>query len=184
MNNSKTRIKIISKLDEWYELISDSRYRILSINQSNPSVLQVVYCEKKEMQSGCNQTNIPLAAFVTYYAHLGEFGDELDGKYIKEFVAAGAKNYAKHLSDDTTECIVKGFQLSFLASLSVNFETIKNIVKHDNSKVLRVDQLKIRRNNKEWMLHTSIAEKEYGMVYDKRILYDDLTTRPYGYIEN
>ena len=39
--------------------------------------------------------------------YLGDFTDELKGQYITEFVSAGDKNYAKLLSDGSSECVVK-----------------------------------------------------------------------------
>ena len=113
--------------------------------------------------------------------YLGQFTDELNGKFITEFVSAGAKNYAKLLNDGTSECVVKGFQLSYVANLNINFESIKEIVLNDNKKNLFVSQSKINRNRKNWELYTSELEKTYGMVYDKRILLNDFTTLPFGY---
>ena len=114
--------------------------------------------------------------------YLGEWTDELDGKYIVEFVSAGAKNYAKLISDNSTQCVVKGFQLSYTASKTINFASIKNIVLNDNKKALFASQSKIKRDKKEWSLVTCDMNKEYNMVYDKRILNKDFTTYPYGFI--
>lgn len=112
--------------------------------------------------------------------YLGEFTDELDGKHIVEFVSAGPKNYSKLLNDGKCESVVKGFQLNYTASKVVNFESIKNIVLKDRSP-LYVKQPKIMRSTKTWDLSTSFIDKQYNLIYDKRILLDDLSTLPYGY---
>ena len=116
--------------------------------------------------------------------YLGNFTDELDGKYIVEFISAGAKNYAKLLNDGTSECVVKGFTLSHIASLEINFDSMKNLVLNESNKSLFVNQTKITRNKRNWFLNTCEIEKTYSMVYDKRILLDDFTTLPYGYVKN
>jgi hypothetical protein len=113
--------------------------------------------------------------------YLGEFTDELNGLSILIFLSLGAKNYAKLLSNGETDCVVKGFSLNFIASLKINFETMKNIVLKDNKKKIFVSQNKIVRNKKKWLLTTSNIEKLYGLVYDKRIIQNDLSTLPFGY---
>jgi hypothetical protein len=116
--------------------------------------------------------------------YLGEFTNEIDakeGNYIDEFVSAGPKNYAYKLDTGITHCTVKGFTLNHIASLSINYDSIKNIVCEDRTKKLNVRQVKFTRNNKLWEIYTENIDKLYGFVYDKRILYDNLTTKPYGF---
>ena len=116
--------------------------------------------------------------------YLGEFTNELDpreGSYITEFVSAGPKNYAYKLDTGLTHCTVKGFSLNHIASLTVNYDSIKDIVCCEQDKKLAVDQLKFKRDPKNWTVSTEVVNKIYGFVYDKRILNDDLTTLPYGF---
>ena len=116
--------------------------------------------------------------------YLGEFKSEIDpdeGDYITEFVSAGPKNYAYKLNTGITHCTVKGFTLSHIGSLVINYDNIKHIVCEDHSKKLEVNQQKFVRDNKKWEIHVEELEKCYGFVYDKRILKSDLTTLPYGY---
>jgi hypothetical protein len=113
---------------------------------------------------------------------LGEFTNELGpDEHIVEFVSAGPKNYAFKLNTGQTKCTVKGFTLNHIASLKINFDTIKEIVTEDRQRKIAVKQQKFWRNNKKWLVYTDEVEKSYGFVYDKRILNYDLTTLPYGF---
>jgi len=201
-------------------------YIIHDVNISNPDVIQVSYSEQKDMHLGTNQTNVPLAAFVTCYArlklykylsilerrvlyfdtdlvvfisdpefsksldhpqlgdYLGEFTDELSGKFIHTFISHGPKNYAKYLSDGTSECCVKGISLNYIASQVCNADSMKalllNEIKYEERQ-LAVSQLKFTRDKKNWEILSYELEKSHGLVYDKRKLLADFTTLPYGY---
>lgn len=119
--------------------------------------------------------------------YLGEFTNEIDpseGDYIVEFVSAGPKNYAYKLNTGVTHCVVKGFNLNFIASTKIHFDSIKEIVcdeSHRLFKTICVDQLKFTRSKYTWEIETNIISKKYKFVYDKRVLLPDLTTLPYGF---
>jgi hypothetical protein len=85
------------------------------------------------------------------------------------------------ISNEFQYTIVKGFTLNYIASQTVHYESIKEIVSNDRSKKLMVDQYKFKKNKHDWNVFTEFIKKQYGFVYDKRILNDDLTTLPYGY---
>ena len=71
--------------------------------------------------------------------YLGELTDEIsesDGNYIEEFVCAGPKNYALKYDSGKTDCTIKGFTLSHIASLKLNYESIKEIVLENNNKTI------------------------------------------------
>ena len=55
---------------------------------------------------------------------LGELTDELDGRYIIEYVATAPKCYAFLLSDNTTCCKIKGFSLNHEPSSKLNFQAL------------------------------------------------------------
>ena len=112
---------------------------------------------------------------------LGDWTDETDNRRIIEFVSCGAKNYALFYDDGTFECVVKGIQQSCLTSERLNFETIKEVLLYDQTRTIHVPQSKIRIKRKGWRLETVEMEKEYHMVYDKRVLGIDFYTYPYGY---
>ena len=118
--------------------------------------------------------------------YLGEFTNEIDpkeGSHITTFVSAGAKNYAYELDTGKTKCTVKGFTLNNIASLKLNYASIKDLVLNNPANKITVPQLKFDRNKKSWDVTTNIINKLYGFVYDKRILFNDLTTLPFGYSE-
>lgn len=115
---------------------------------------------------------------------LGDWTREIppeEGKYITEFVSAGPKNYAYKLDSGITHCTVKGFNLNYLASLKITFDSIKNIVTNDQEETIKVKQLQFRTNKTDWSVKASIVDKIYGFVYDKRILLENFDTLPYGY---
>jgi len=68
-----------------------------------------------------------------------------------------------------------------LASGKINFESIKRIVTENQSEIINVEQQKFNRNKATWAVTTSVIDKKYGFVFDKRVLFNDLTTLPYGY---
>ena len=50
-----------------------------------------------------------------------------------------------------------------------------------NKEKILIRQSTIVRNKKDWTLKTISTDKIYRMVYDKRIIREDLSTIPYGY---
>ena len=118
---------------------------------------------------------------------LGDLTNELpEGDYIEEFVAAGPKNYAYRLAKSgKTVCRVRGFTLNWKNSQSINFDSIKAMVKdhkHEQTiKIVNDDQI-TRDLNKMKIVNKDLT-KQYRMVYDKRILIDDYHTVPYGYVD-
>jgi len=116
--------------------------------------------------------------------YLGELTNEIDssdGNFIEEFVSAGPKNYAYRTDKGVTKCTVKGFALNNLTKLKLNFDSIKQLVQEDRTQKIQVDQLKFRRDKYDWNIKTEVINQQYGFVYDKRVLFDDLSTLPYGY---
>lgn len=114
---------------------------------------------------------------------LGELTNELDGadEFIVEGVFSGPKNYCYKTSSGKTKCVVKGFSLSHVSSLKLNFESLKQVVLDDRAKRIGVEQLKFTRDKNSWDIKTSVVEKMYRFVYDKRVLTENYETLPYGY---
>jgi hypothetical protein len=116
--------------------------------------------------------------------HLGDLTNEIskeDGGHIIEIVCGGPKNYAYITALGKTKCVVKGFSLSVTTNLKLNFESLKGIVCGNRSKQIEVDQLKFKRQKKDWSINKSVVKKLYSFIYDKRIIVGNYETRPYGF---
>ena len=70
MNLNKSKIKVLTERETWYEMLADDNFVIQNVLSENPEIIQVVYTELNETHQGGNQTNVPIAAFVTTYARL------------------------------------------------------------------------------------------------------------------
>lgn len=75
MNSNKSKIKIITNIDEWHSILTNDMYKIHNVFQFNKDILQIVYSDISEMHVGSNQTNVPLAVFTTAIARLILFRD-------------------------------------------------------------------------------------------------------------
>ena len=118
--------------------------------------------------------------------YLGEFTNEIDpteGSHFIEFVSAEPKNYSYKVNTGITHSKMKGISLNFSASKKIDFNQIKQIVCNCNlsEEKITVTQKTIVRDKKDWTLHTKTTDKIYRMVYDKRVILDDLSTVPYGF---
>ena len=70
LNSNKTKHKLCKNSHEFYELLLNNENLIQSIDCSRDNVIQVYYSTPKEMHTGCNTTNVAIAAFVTAHARL------------------------------------------------------------------------------------------------------------------
>ena len=113
--------------------------------------------------------------------YLGEFTNEIDdGMEIIEFASAGPKNYTYKITNNKTFCKVKGINLNYKNSKIINFDKIRAIVMKEIESE-NVQNNTIVRKKKDWSLSSHKQYKIYRMIYDKRILFDDLKTLPFGY---
>ena len=110
--------------------------------------------------------------------------DPSEGTEIIEYVSAGPKNYSYKLDSGITHSKVKGISLNFSASKKIDFNKMRNFVHNyaDKSNFESITQNTITRNKKEWTLCTKTLNKIYRVVYDKRIILENLTTVPYGFV--
>ena len=118
--------------------------------------------------------------------YLGMFTNEIDpneGTEIIEFASAGPKNYSYKLDTGITHTKVKGFSLNYASSKFIDFEKIKSIVSSKDDTTESIEQNTITRNKKNWTVQTKTFNKMYRQVYDKRVIKDDLTTVPFGYLD-
>ncbi len=119
--------------------------------------------------------------------YLGELTSELDiDDYIVEGVFPGPKNYAFKTKNNHSVCKVKCFTLNYTAEQSINFDSMKDMIlnfQNASDKIeINVEQSSIKRDKKTWNVFSEIKNKVFSHVYDKRIVKDDFTTIPYGYI--
>ncbi|CAL1282300.1 unnamed protein product, partial [Larinioides sclopetarius] len=115
--------------------------------------------------------------------YLGDFTDELDGDTIVKFVSGGAKNYAYVTKAGKSVCKIRGFSLNYENSIKLNFDSVLKLVKSfdDEERITVTNPRKITRDVKTGKVVNKKEDKKYGIVYDKRVILDDLNTLPYGY---
>ena len=116
-----------------------------------------------------------------------ELGCKIDnccGHWIEEFVSCGPKNYTYKVNTGEIVCKVRGFSLNHKASLIINFDTMKDALKKWMKKspveIVTV-KTEIRRNKHDCTVYNTQVNKKYGVVYDKRRVFPDFTTLPFGY---
>jgi hypothetical protein len=118
--------------------------------------------------------------------YLGDLTNEISDNDIDTFVTCGPKNYAYKLrkpTDEGTQTLanVRGITLNHNNSLDINFYTILNMVMHNRDEHLTVvDQNRIARDSQTTKIITKTAEKDYKIVFDKRVIQNDLFSVPYG----
>ncbi len=126
--------------------------------------------------------------------YLGDMTDELKdygpGSYITEFVSGGPKNYGYKVysTKDNQEytCIkIKGIALAAPTAKIITFDTIKRLVlaftqDGDDNEQVKVVSKEIRRQP-DYQLVSLMLSKMYRVVYDKRLLMPDYSTRPWGW---
>ena len=126
---------------------------------------------------------------VIYVSKEGEWEpptDELDGAHITTFVSGGPKNYAYETSTDKTVCKVRGITLNYRTAQKVNFNLMCDMVcleaLSDFTDRISVNiPFKIIRDTKEKSVKTRSENKDYCIVYNKRVIVNDFDTLPYGF---
>ena len=120
---------------------------------------------------------------------LGDMKDELDGDVITEFVSAGAKNYSYKTREGKVECKVRGFTLNVRGAAVLNFQTMKaNILQELNNPQHSRRTLDVltphyfQRDSEKKRIKVVPRIKQYGLVFDKRVINTDTKcSYPYGY---
>ena len=125
---------------------------------------------------------------------LGELTNEIATKeepdsYITKFISCGPKNYGMeiyHPKSQTRDYIikVKGLSLNFETNIVINFNSMKELIDRtiiDYPMIYNVPQTIFKRNNFSDIM-TKEGHKIYKLVSDKRMLFKDYTTLPFGYI--
>ena len=122
---------------------------------------------------------------------LGELTNELNdsSKFITKFLSCGPKAYSMQIYSNKTKEFeyilkIKGVTINSENSKMVHFKILKRII--DNYVLeSRIDKLPIPQKkfvtNKYNEIKTITMDKQFQLVYDKRMLYKDYTTLPFGY---
>ena len=124
--------------------------------------------------------------------HLGDLTSEVpDGHRILEYCSGGPKNYAyivenMETKEQKTVIKVKGLSLNHNTSGVLGYSDMKRLIRayvqtSDHNETIGVPTMQFRKTN-DYGMFTVEYLKKYSVVYTKRILKPDFTTRPYGYI--
>lgn len=117
---------------------------------------------------------------------LGAFKDEVgNGDHILEFVSAGPKNYGYKTAHGNKILKVRGFTLKPKAAEQLNFDVVSELVQARAFRQrINVDMgTTIARDPKTWTLKTRQNQKQYRLLYDKRVLLDyEYKTVPFGFL--
>ena len=113
--------------------------------------------------------NDPEQIHPPYGDYLGMWTNELSlGVHISQFVSAGPKSYSYKTSSGEITVKVKGLTLTYAASATVNFETIKALVLH-------------YLNPQEFPLPSELKGKDYvSVTYPSKICRDRYRFKLYG----
>ena len=125
--------------------------------------------------------------------YLGDLTDELEyGDHIVDFTSGGPKNYGYTTRLGKVECKVRGFTLSNArGSQQLNYDVLKRNVLDELTDPLdarrTVDVTNphfFTRNPATKELKVSPRTKQYGLVFDKRVVDPDtFKSFPYGYAQ-
>ena len=120
--------------------------------------------------------------------YLGQWKDELEGDIITEFVSGGSKNYAYQTRGGNSVCKVRGFTLNIRGSNILNFQSMKkNIldelyIPQDSRRNLNiVTPYHFQRDVEKKQIRVVPRVKQYGLVFNKRVLNTNAFSYPYGY---
>ena len=106
---------------------------------------------------------------------------------MTHFVTGGPKNYAYKTErcdrhGYSSFCKVKGITLNFKNSLKIKYSTVVDMIKGSSiGDTVQVADMKICRDITNTTLVTRQETKDYRIVFDKRVIHNDIVTYPYGY---
>ncbi len=99
--------------------------------------------------------------------------------YIKKFCSIGPKCYSFILSDNQVEIKAKGFPKY---DHNISYELFKSMVLDDTDSIVHKFPVRLNfvRNKFESSIKRTDLDKSVKKTYDKRIILDNLRTRPFG----
>ena len=77
---------------------------------------------------------------------------------------------------------MKGFSLKGDTRKKITFDSINQCV-HDTKKEININYTEFTRSNNQ-TINVQKVEKVFRYTFDKRIIRNDFTTVPYGYIDS
>lgn len=120
--------------------------------------------------------------------YLGQWKDELEGDIITEFVAGGSKNYAYQTRGGNSVSKVRGFTLNVRGQSVLNFQSMKknildelHIPQESRRNLNIVTPYHFQRDVEKKQIRVVPRVKQYGLVFDKRVLNTNAMSYPYGY---
>ena len=112
---------------------------------------------------------------------LGEWTDELNGKYIEFWACAQSKDYGYIMNDGNYKGKVKGFRVTGETEEKMNHQARVDLIRKGLTVDIKYNQFTIKNNQ----IFTKELIKQWGFQFDKRrivrISDDDIHTLPYGY---
>ena len=133
-----------------------------------------------------------MASRSTFHRH-GRFSggrtDEFDGDVITKFVSGGAKNYGYTTRQGKVICKFRGFTLNVRGAAVLNFQTMKDNILAELENPLDhcrttnvVTPYYFQRDLEQKRIKVVPRIKQYGIVFDKRVINKDTkSSHPYGY---
>jgi hypothetical protein len=127
--------------------------------------------------------------------YLGDLTDEInDGDrygteqedYISEYVSTGPKSYAYHTRQHKSVVKCKGVTLNAANAKVVTQQTLKCLIddfvnNRPQTRDITTTVDTIQRNKNKLLLKNATVVKRLRVVYNKRRVFPDYTTLPYGY---
>ncbi|CAG2256485.1 unnamed protein product [Mytilus edulis] len=192
------QVDYVSDPSIYFDALTSDQQIVTGINFVTDEMVEMRWKHKEEFLESSGKTNVVLAAYTTAQARLKLFSylEKLGPRVmyvdtdsvvftVKE---GGPKNYAYKLEnpDSTgiqTVCKVRGITLNYKNALSINFDTVRNLVTSvsEDNVITVVDEHKICRDQKHARIITNTERKDYKVVFDKRVIVDSFNTKPFGY---
>ena len=114
---------------------------------------------------------------------VGQLKNELShGEYTTEFCSTGPKCYSYLTNKDREIVHVEGFKLSNVNVKKLLTHELMNIVVNDSDIFVDVKENQIVKNDKLYVFTKKVKTK-FGYTFDKRVVRDDFSSVPFGYVE-
>jgi len=134
-----------------------------------------------------DEYEVPIGSFLgDMSSELAEYGE---GAYIDRFVSGGPKNYGFRVRKADGETVskvkIRGFTQDAETTRKLNRETmersVQEFLKDGTVEKTSVVRPQIVRTKKQGEIVTKMMKKDYSVVYEKRRVFPDGRTLPFGY---